>query len=205
MAPFVEFPSGVQSNVRFLWNGQQCENVFHFDRGEAAFGDVTSQIGAAIVDDWWAVLRDVVSNDCSLVEIYHVDLASQTGPVATTGAGLTPAGGVLTDSVPNNVTFSVCLRTNKRGRSFRGRSYVVGLAAGNVVVNEVPAPARATIVEAYEALRTISLTNGIPLCVASRFSLGAPRTVGILTPITEIALVDNFVDSQRRRLPGRGT
>jgi hypothetical protein len=38
----------------------------------------------------------------------------------------------------------------------------------------------------------------------SRYANGAPRTVGIATPVTSVVLVDQRVDSQRRRLVGIG-
>jgi len=46
--------------------------------------------------------------------------------------------------------------------------------------------------------------------VASRFSgvdgdgKPIPRTAGVVTPISNVIVVDRVLDSQRRRLPGRG-
>jgi hypothetical protein len=31
-----------------------------------------------------------------------------------------------------------------------------------------------------------------------------PRTEGIATPVTQVVITDHTIDSQRRRLPGRG-
>jgi hypothetical protein len=41
--------------------------------------------------------------------------------------------------------------------------------------------------------------------VVSRYHLGAPRVTGIATPVITYLATDNNVDSQRRRLTGRGT
>ena len=63
---------------------------------------------------------------------------------------------------------------------------------------------------AYEGLPSVATVAGYTWVVASRFSgVDAegdpiPRAAGITTPITTVLIVDNLVDSQRRRLSGRG-
>src|SRR6476661_7974207 len=46
---------------------------------------------------------------------------------------------------------------------------------------------------------------GDTMCVVSYYHLGVPRAAGLVTPITNSSLADLHIDSQRRRLAGRGT
>jgi hypothetical protein len=123
-----------------------------------------------------------------------------------------PAFGDLNDApLPNNVTLTVSFRTANRGRSFRGRNYVVGLGETQVAGNTV-AP---SVITAFDGIYSQLLASPVAAIatwvVVSRFSgvdpvtkEPIPRVTGIATPITSVTVVDNVVDSQRRRLPKRG-
>lgn len=113
--------------------------------------------------------------------------------------------------MPGNVTMSVSFRTALRGRSFRGRNYVAGLTedqvAGNIFISTLSASWKA----AYEAIAAAIASTGWTWVVVSRFSgvdavtkEPIPRAAGVTTPVLSVIVVDDFVDSQRRRLAGRG-
>lgn len=205
MAPYIPVENVLQANLRFTVDGQQCENVLNFEYPRSEFSTSASQIGNNIETVLWAQLRAFIAAGCEFREVYMVDLTSQDGPVQTYDITINPNGAVLTEAVPNNVTFCVTHRTQSRGRSFRGRSYVVGIAEGLVLNSSIGPVGVAGIVGAFEALRVACQTDGLPLVVVSRFANGAPRLAGVATPVTECVSVDNVVDSQRRRLPGRGS
>lgn len=205
MAPYVPVENVMQANLRFTVDGQQCENVLNFEYPRGEFSTSASQVGNRIETVLWAQLRDFIAVGCEFREVYFVDLSTQDGPVQTYDITLNPLGAVNTEAVPNNVTFCVTHRTQSRGRSFRGRSYVVGLAEGNVLNSRLGPIAVAGIVAAFEDLRAAVQGDGLPMVVVSRVANGVPRTTGVATPITECVSVDNVVDSQRRRLPGRGS
>jgi len=61
------------------------------------------------------------------------------------------------------------------------------------------------ILDAFTQLITQSNVAGIPFVVVSKKSGGLPRAIGLSTPVQQSVIVDNILDSQRRRLPGRGS
>jgi len=110
-------------------------------------------------------------------------------------------GAIVGAAPANNVTYAVSFRTGFGGRSYRGRAYHVGLAEADIADSYINVTVRESIREAYEALITALLGSGITWGVYSKVNAGAPRTTGLLTPITSVITVDNVLDSMRSRLP----
>jgi len=125
--------------------------------------------------------------------------------------------------VPNNVTFALSLKTANLGRSFHGRFYYAALhedvlSSDRQHLTDVAA---AGYQGALDSLRTSmaaitgdALTfpqDSFPLHVVSFFHgkdpvTGKPalRAAAVATPVTGVSYSDTILDSQRRRLPGRG-
>jgi len=73
-----------------------------------------------------------------------------------------------------------------------------------VIGNTVDGAVVLDLQAAYNDLRSLPFDNPWEHCVISRFNAGAPRTTGVATKVTSCVVVDPYVDSQRRRLTGRG-
>ena len=185
--------------------GQKIENTFGFrlDGGWSPAQLATLMNNMLL---WWnAELAPFLSEDISLREIVATDLSSATGPVVTQAAPVpNPTGDATIGSLPGSCALCVSFRTNSRGRSFRGRNYVAGLPETNVTGNTVAAATVNGIQTAYQEILIGGVAAPFEWVVISRFTAGAPRVAGIGTPITTAVVVDPFIDSQRRRLTGRG-
>jgi hypothetical protein len=101
------------------------------------------------------------------------------------------------------VTAAISWRTAKRGRSYRGRSFHIGMTSTMVTGSTLTAGTITSLTTAYNALLTAVNASGIALCVVSRFQNHVQLTNGESTPIT-VATIEGNLDSQRRRLIGRG-
>lgn len=202
--PFVPIPSTVQVETVFEYHGERCENVYHC-QFQAAYD--SSDIGNLLdtFRTWWAAdLQQHLPGELSLVNLIGTDQASQTGPRVEDATGLPLSGtSVSTPAMPGNVTVAVRWLTEQRGRSYRGRTFHLGIREASVEGNQITDAFRTNLITAYAGLLTDLTTFGAPLVVASRFSEGAPRTTGVATLVTGV-YVDPDVDSQRRRLAGRG-
>ncbi len=202
--PFTPVPNSAQYEIRMLWDNQEVENTIWVNHGADPTGTAIADMAEAI-RIWYTngVLANL-SNQVRLVEVYGVDMSSQTGPTGTSVAPANQVGQVASPSMPNNVAMCVSFRTARRGRWFRGRNYVPGMAEDGVTNNAFLASRTAAIVAAYNSLIGVVADNGGTWVVASRRVSNAPRLTGITEPVTAALVTDDYVDSQRRRLPGRG-
>lgn len=199
---FIPVPNVAQVEVRMTLDSQRIENTLYFEKA-APWGIVQLQALTADIRAWWiALVAPLVSASVALNTVFARDLtfANSTQAEVSGGVSGTRGGPVL----PSNVSLCVSFRTGQTGRSFRGRNYIVGLTEGDVIGNLVDDPLVQSYIDAYLGLLPIATENASEWVVVSRHTNGSPRVSGIGTPITSVVVVDRVVDSQRRRLPGRG-
>jgi len=193
----------VKAEIRFTWNGQLVENVMHFrntiDQPSPADMEVLGNLIADTVNpDWLSVMTSTVT----FREVYIEDYAGSISQSATV-AGL-GSGAVTGDSMPGGTTFCLSLRTGFVGRARRGRIYTIGMNEGQQSGGVVTSGYRnAWITNIQQLMLAVGTTNW-ELVVVSFMLNGLPRDEPLVTPVTTVLAVDDFVDSQRRRLQGRG-
>ena len=202
--PFVPVPTTGEFHMIFTQDGQVVENVFHvqFELGPTA-EDLEG--AAEVLKDWWNTeLRPSCATNLTLQRIEGVDISDQAGEAIVYSGGLPLTGGASgATAFPNHVTFAVKWGTGLRGRSYRGRTYHLGLTENSVTGNTIGGASITTFLAAYGALIEDLSTEDYTLVVASKYHNKGPRTTGVATPILSCS-IDPTVDSQRRRLPGRG-
>lgn len=210
--PFVPVPNTVLAEIRMTLDGQQVENTLWFEASGALNLIVMGDL-AQLLNDWWiANYAPQVSVNLQLIEIVISDQSSASGLQFAFTAAPATIGAVVSDALPNNVSLTVSFRTALRGRSFRGRNYVTGIPESVAAQSHLAGAYVAGWQVAYaQLLSDVSGVGDFEWVVASRFS-GVdvdgdpiPRVAGVTTPVTSIIVVDDVVDSQRRRLPGRGS
>jgi len=202
--PFVPVPSAYQVNLKQMVAGQMVENVIavRSDDGESPLS--MSDIADVFLDWWSTELAPLLSSNITLNEIVVRDLSSESaGSFLLTPA--TPPAGAGGQAVANNVAFCVSARTAAAGRSFRGRTYVAGLPRDSVSASAVSSGTASDLVAAFNQLRTLLEAINAVIVVISRIHNGIERLTGLATVVVNYTAVDLTVDSQRRRLPGRGT
>lgn len=209
--PFVPIENTAAVEIRMSYFNQRCENTLFVENGSAWDGSSLTGLGSNIRDWWEGNYAALVSQQVFLREIVCTDQTTETSAQVTVNGG--DLNGVDNgDPLSNNVTWAIAFHTASRGRSFRGRNYIVGLT-GNALsdANTVLGAWASNVITAYSGLITGALGAGQTWVVASRFSgidpdtgRPIPRAAGVVTPITTVAYSDLIVDSQRRRLPGRG-
>jgi len=201
---FIPVPDVAQFNIRGTLDNQRIENTLYF-RNVNTWDTEGLEAAAALVADWFEDnILPVVTTDYVLREVYAVDLTTENSGSATHTVAASTQGLDSSPALPNNVAICVSFRTAQRGRSFRGRNYIAGLTEADVTGNTIGASQSSALVTAYGQLFSLFPPGGAFWVVVSRFTAGLPRTVGISTPVTAVLIVDSTVDSQRRRLPGRG-
>jgi hypothetical protein len=203
--PFVPVPDTLQVELRMTYLEQQVENTLYFQGTPDAEGGTLIDLANEVLLWWNAEVRPYLSNQLTLREIYVTDLSAVDASAYTfTPPTPLPVGGDTAAALPGNISLAVSFRTAKRGRSFRGRNFIVGLVEPAVTGNNVSNDFANGMQDAYGALLSGSIAADWTWGVVSRYTNKLPRATGIFTPITAAIVTDTVVDSQRRRLPGRG-
>jgi len=203
---FIPVADTVLAELRFDYFGQRIENTLYFRK----LGGSSIAQAVGLMNDlevWWTtLLSQFLSQDISLRELNVTDLSSASGySVSQAAPTPNPTGQIANAGLPGNVSLCASFRTPNRGRSFRGRNYVCGLAETSVTGNTVGSTIVAGVLGSYQGIPSAIVSSAWDWVVVSRFAGGLPRVAGIATDITSVVIVDDFVDSQRRRLTGRGT
>jgi len=203
---FVPAPNIVQVELRCTLDGQNIENrwnvnVFH-EPTSADLTAIANNVASTVIEDWIPTIPDAVT----FREIHLRSLHTANGIELTAPFPIPSNGSLVGGVLPSNVTLCVSLRSSSSGRSARGRLYWMGLVEGDVTGNVVSTPRGAAIVAAVQAMIAALTTAGYAWVIVSYFTNNAPRVGGPVYFLVQNALiVDSVVDSQRRRLPGRGT
>lgn len=200
---FVPVANTVLAELIFYLDGQIVENTLYFENStEIDSGEMLAL--AEVLRDWWGdELAPRVSQSLLLQLVKITELTTALSPSYTLPVTPNLPGGVAGDCSPNSVTVCVSFRTAGRGRSSRGRNYIPAIPEALTLASRITLGIQAEYTAAYNALLTVLPVNWTWV-VVSRFSEGLPRAAGLTLPITSAVIVDNVVDSQRRRLPGRG-
>lgn len=201
---FIPAANIVRTTVEYLLDGQILANVFHVDANEAVDAVVTNAI-LDVFEDWLdTLLMPALSDDIAATSVIGRDLTTATGGLVERPFDTPIAGGVAVGALPNNVALCVTLLTDQAGRSFRGRSYIAGLNEDEVTLSNITLATATAFATIYADLVDALSTAGFELVVTSFQAAGVPRIAAVSTPVTACGC-NTVVDSQRRRLPGRGT
>jgi hypothetical protein len=191
---------------QFNYNGEKCNNVLHY-KGDSAYTQTDLEnLCAAWRAIWDTRFKPIVPATLSLDYITAIDLSPNPIAQVDWTTGMPIIGTDASPSLPNHVTVAVSFRTAQRGRSYRGRAYHVGLTEADVTANTVASAHLTSMQTAYEDIMAVSSGAAVDfwkLHVLSYFSNGSVRQTPVATLVTGIA-INPTIDSQRRRLPGRG-
>lgn len=218
---FVPCPGVAEVALLYTKSGSELRTVLHFYSGDA--GPITvselTGLGVAVNDAWDSALQltfatDVVYRGCQVVDLTTATSPGVEIPLATPLAGI--MGGQV---LPNNVALAIKKLTLMRGRSFRGRIYHFGFSAAALSDSDHMTSGTVTnMISAYETFFAAVEGLAAPFVhvVVSRYSgvesyddngrtkyRPIPRVEGLHTPVVNLA-ADTALDSQRRRLAGRG-
>lgn len=202
---FIPTPNCAQIELMYSWSGQTCETVLHYQFSADANVTRLTALADACITLWTTNVKPLMASTLSLVSVIATDLENQNGPSITRAGGLPSAGTQTGDCLPNNCALVITKRTANRGRSFRGRIYSPAIPEPQTANNTPTTTFVNQLVTAWSTFISVTITGPevVPLGVISKFANNTPRAEGIFTPVTNLTS-DGVLDSQRRRLPGRG-
>lgn len=177
-----------------------CENTLWFTHTGSWDTNEMESLAGVLVSTWVANAAPQCVAGLSLREVYVTDMRAQDGFVLSYTDDLPTTGALGEQGAAGNNAFCISFRTAKRGRSYRGRNYTLGIPADSVIANEVLTPFIFAWMDFYTAMKAAALANGWVWVVASRYANKAPRLVGVTTPVTNHIYTDDNVDTMRGRL-----
>ena len=202
---FIPAPNTAMVEILYTQDNQMLENTLYFE-GVAPWTELTLTQLATAINGWWVdEMQALTSNTVTLRGTKATSLESETAPSVEVPPAVTTTGSSAEQPLPNNVTIAIKFGSASRGRSGRGRNYIVGLTENVVAGNQLDAAVADLYLAAYGALSDITVPNDAQQVIVSRFTDNAPRVTALTSPVTSRTFADLIVDSQRRRLPGRGT
>ena len=188
--------------------GQTVENKFYALCASTVTSAMCTELAAIL--DHWVTSSWLASMSSSLTYVRSIarDLTSEGSfeSIDSTGAGGVGGAAAVTDA--NNVAFAIHRQTVFSGKKQKSRIYTPPIPSANLTdTNHVSSTAANIYKNSLDTLFTniaagteTTYTNGF----VSRVLDHAPRAAGLFVESIGWSLVDLILDSQRRRLPGRG-
>jgi len=160
---------------------------------ESLLSDLNNHVLANLIPG----IQALMSNSYVYTNLDSTDRSIVGGAYSNLVLAIT--GGITTgDPLPSNCADVISWRTGLSGRSNRGRTYTFG----------------ATDAQATGSIWTSGYTTLVGNLAASLVAYVGPLTCPVTTAVASVKdlemkpitgyIIDSFVDSQRRRLPGRG-
>ena len=196
---FIPTTHGVEVVVKGHQGTVPVVNVYHVDAGAAVTETVLEGVEAVFSDWMTGTLLPSLSSTFTLDTITAKDISVANGSEFTETFTTGNVGGASGAPVAANAALVVSQRTNKTGRSFRGRTYVGALPASQQQdEHNMETTYAAGILDEFGDLIDALQSAGYVLCVLSKVANGVQRLTGVLTEIIAL-IVDTKIDSQRRR------
>lgn len=201
-APFISVPNTAQIEMIYTAASERVENVYHVVGSTPWDAAGLAALTTYFVGWENGTAKLLRSDNVVLVLVRAIDMSSVSGAEVETTEAIT--GSIGTGHLPNNVTISIKANTGLRGRSYRGRTFWIGVNDSQLDPSGqgMLATPLNSIVSALNNLRGGVIPNSGKMAVVSKRNGGVPRTTGVATPIIEYVAIDPNIDSQRRRLIG---
>lgn len=206
---FIPTANAARLEVRHILDSQLVENVFWFVQAGFSLIDLIDLVDT--IDAYWtSTVLPLLNSALEYTETYArgMRLAIDIEARGLTNTG--DNGGHSDFPVSNNNSFSVEHNTPSTGRSNRGRHYALAISEDQIDQNTLDPAFILAYLTAIAGMGTETAGIGWDWVVCSQYSgvdadgKPIPRAAGITRAITSVSKYDNIVDSQRRRLPGRG-
>lgn len=193
---------GIHGVVNFRLHNQLVQTGFWF-KYDGANGAPHLALAINTMRNWWLRARESLSNELMVISYKATDEYTENGLGITVPEIVSPTGARTALSLPGNCAICQSYKSAATNQSAQGRGYVPGVPTDTVVAGMISQGIRDVLTSA--AINILGELAGTALtwATASRFHNKVQRPLGVMTPVDNV-VIDIPLDSQRRRLPGRG-
>jgi len=187
--------------IMVTWTGHRAldlRNMVHCFQYSGAAPTIAqlSQLNNELITNLLPKLVPISCSDLTWESVTSRDMATATGAEQTTAITTGGQGTSAGFSNPGNVAYAVSWRTGRPGRRFRGRTYLTNMAEGDTTGDTISSGLLSVIT-------TFAIEFLLPRVLGPFKSAVGSRVGGFSTPLSGFVL-EPTLDSQRRRLAGRG-
>lgn len=198
----------VEVSVQGSMDSQLIENKFYVHVGEAVTQAIVERLAELFADWATATMAAQLPSDWTFTRAVARDLTAEASFEAVNADGAGTAGGLSGGRMSNNSTLAIHRNTGFSGKKAKSRIYWPGISASSISgADHISTASGAAMVSALNTLRSLVLadtTATFTYGYVQRIVNGVKLAAGNFIEVTGHSLIDTILDSQRRRLPGRG-
>jgi hypothetical protein len=199
--PFVPVSNTAMFEIRGVQKDKPVENTLWFRFTPAITTTLMLTVAEALAGLWETSIMPNVSDKVTYTEVYGTDMTTNASPTITLPFPSDTTGTRTGEMLPQNNSLALSFRTAARGKTSRGRNYLIGFTNEMVVENTVIEPFLGNYLTAYaQMIGPGVFVSGAEWVVVSRRVNKAWRAEGLARPVTQILFVNDKVDSQRGRM-----
>lgn len=204
-------PNTVQIEAIYTTPGGIAENVYHV-QGTGPYTDINALANRLVTAyvGWENSTNRTFHPPTHILSSIRVrDIGQIDGPVVTSPQNIPGTSGGT--ALPDNVSVPIKWTTSRGGRSFRGRTFHIGLRQTDVTGDALVGTAQANLVTSYNGLRTALNNAGWlgagdtagQMVLVRRHYQKAQLVPAQAQPILAATIVSTALATRRTRLAGR--
>lgn len=201
--PLPNNPNVAKAIMTFASDTRVFQNILHFSATSAWTSLQLAQLATDLISWWNLAYKARMSNEVALTLVQTRKL-DPDDPLGVDQPVIPPSPGTAANtSTPSNATVTMSWRTGLAGRRYRGRNYVPGLCEVDVTVDD---RINSTLIASLQAAATSLIASTLSHGALTIFHAPNETPNPLDNTFTNVttAVIENIIDSQRRRLPGRG-
>jgi len=197
-------PNVCKVSLIFARDVREAINTFHVDRaGGWSLADMANL--ATRVHTWYSTYyKQCIPTNIAL-QVISLRVYNPVAPLAY-DLPISPgeAGTRTGTAEAANVTITMSERTGLAGRAFRGRMYVPGISENDALANDTASSVLTSLLSTAMAQLIVALFNAPEVMAVFHRPHIPPHVLDNTATQVLTYVIENVLDSQRRRLPGRG-
>lgn len=192
-------------NIFARLDGQQVMNTLFYQLATQPTHVELVELAASIADVITETMFGYMPTSWVGQYVFAYDLTVADGANAVDDSILGLVGADEGSPLPNNVSLAIARKNGLRGRAGNGRVFWQGLPSSAMAdENTVTSAYADLLVELMGTFDAAAEGLGWTPVILSYQNAGVVSSEATIYPITSWSVTDLVVDSQRRRLPGRG-
>jgi len=196
--PTPDITGGARIALKMSQHGQERVNVWHATKPTDWTLTQLQDLATNILTNWQTTWRGNEPDDLCVIDVVCTSLMGADSIQATLPCTANCCGTRTVSPAPGNASSTISWRTSGIGRRKRGRTYPAGMVDEDINDDDTITSTR--IVNLSQM--AIAIMNAVFLVATANLGVFS-RVALVISPVVSY-VIENILDTQRKRLPGRG-